>query len=138
MSRNERHRQVGGGATVKRLLSLLLMAAALQAGAAWAHGDDKSRHGGQIQMSGETKFELVAKGDTVEDYLDDHGQTMPTAKLSGKLTVLSGSAKSEAKLEPAAGDRLVAKGVKLVKGDKVIALVTFEDKTTSSARFVIK
>lgn len=30
-----------------------------------------------------------------------------------------------------------ARGVKLVKGDKVIALVTMEDKSTSSARFVI-
>lgn len=29
-------------------------------------------------------------------------------------------------------------GVKLVEGDKVIALVTMEDKSTSSARFVIK
>lgn len=123
---------------MKRLLTLLVMAAALHAGAAWAHGDEKARHGGQVQMAGEVKFELVAKGDAVDVYLDDHGQTMPTAKLSGKLTVLSGSAKSEAKLEPAAGDKLVAKGVKLAKGDKVIALVTMQDKSTASARFVIK
>jgi hypothetical protein len=31
-----------------------------------------------------------------------------------------------------------ARGVKLVKGDKVIAVATMEDKSTSSARFVIK
>ena len=31
-----------------------------------------------------------------------------------------------------------ARGVKLVKGDKVIALATMEDKSTSSARLVIK
>ncbi len=123
---------------MKRLLTLLVMAAALHMGVAWAHGDDKARHGGQVQMAGEVKFELVAKGDSAELYLDDHGQTMPTAKLSGKLTVLSGSAKSEAKLEPVGNDKLVAKGVKLAKGDKVIALVTMEDKSTSSARFVIK
>lgn len=123
---------------MKRLLTLTVIAVALNSGAAWAHGDDKARHGGQVQMAGETKFELVARGDTVEVYLDDHGQTLPTAKLSGKLTVLSGSAKSEAKLEPASGDKLVAKGVKLAKGDKVIALVTMQDKSTSSARFVIK
>jgi hypothetical protein len=138
MSQNERDRHNFRSAAVKGVLTLFVMAAALHAGAAWAHGDDKARHGGQIQMAGETKFELVAKGDTVELYLDDHGQTMPTAKLTGKLTVLSGSAKSEAKLEPASGDKLVAKGVKLAKGDKVIALVTLEDKSTASARFVIK
>ena len=124
---------------MKRLfIATLLVAAGLGAGTAFAHGDEKARHGGIVQMAGELKFELVARGDTAEVYLDDHGETVPTGKLSGKLTVLSGSAKSEAKLEPAAGDKLVAKGVKLSKGDKVIALVTLEDKKTSSARFVIK
>ena len=123
---------------MNRLFTTILAAAALSAGLAWAHGDEKARHGGLVQMAGEVKFELVARGDTAELYLDDHGATMPTAKLSGKLTVLSGSAKSEAKLEPAGSDKLVAKGVKLAKGDKVIALVTMEDKSTSSARFVIK
>ena len=123
---------------MKKLLTLLVMAAVLHASAAWAHGDEKARHGGLVQMAGEVKFELVAKGDTAELYLDDHGQTMPTSKLSGKLTVMSGSSKSEAKLEPAGNDKLVAKGVRLAKGDKVVALVTMEDKSTSSARFVIK
>ena len=123
---------------MKRLLTTFLAAAALAAGTARPHGDEKARHGGLVQMAGEVKFELVAKGDAVEVYLDDHGTTMPTAKLTGKLTVLSGSAKSEAKLEPAGNDKLVAKGVKLGTGDKGIALVTMEDKSTSSARFVIK
>ena len=80
---------------------------------------------------------LFRSGDAAELYLDDHGEAVATAKLSGKLTVLSGTNKTEAKLEPA-GDKLVAKGVKLVKGDKVIAIVTTEDKQNNSARFVIK
>lgn len=122
---------------MKKFSSFLLIAAALMAGPAWAHGDGVARHGGIVQMAGEIKFELVAKADAAELYLDDHGETVPTAKLSGKLSVLSGGNKSEAKLEPA-GDKLVAKGVKLQKGDKVIAIVTMEDKQNSSARFVIK
>jgi len=123
---------------MKRLFTIVMAAAALSAGFAWAHGDEKARHGGLVQIAGETKFELVTLPEGAEVYLDDHGETIPTGKLSGKLTVLSGSAKSEAKLEPAAGDKLVAKGVKLVKGDKVIALVTLADKSTASARFVVK
>ena len=123
---------------MKKLFTTMMLAAALSGGLAWAHGDEKARHGGLVQISGETKFELVAKGDTAEVYLDDHGETIPTEKLSGKLTVMSGASKSEAKLEPAAGDKLVAKGLKLAKGDKVIALVTLADKTTASARFVVK
>jgi hypothetical protein len=125
---------------MKRIPSLAALAAAviLQIGVAHAHGDAIARHGGIVSMAGEVKFELVARGDAAELYLDDHGQTMPTAKLTGKLTVMSSGATTEAKLEPAASDRLVARGVKLAKGDKVIALVTMEDKSTSSARFVIK
>ena len=123
---------------MKRLFPAVLAAAALAAGTARAHGDETPRHGGLVQMSGEVKFELVAKADAAEVYLDDHGVTIPNQGLSGKLTVLSGTSKSEAKLEPEGTDKLVAKGVKLAKGDKVIALVTLADKSTSSARFVIK
>jgi hypothetical protein len=123
---------------MKRSITALLAAAALAAGAAWGHGDEKARHGGLVQMAGEVKLELVAKGENAEVYLDDHGQPIPTGKLSGRLTVVSGAKKSVAKLEPEGGDRLVAKGVKLAKGDKVVALVLLEDKSTSSARFVIK
>lgn len=123
---------------MKAIFTALLVASALAAPAAWAHGDEKARHGGLVQMAGEVKFELVARGDAAEVYLDDHGTAIPTGKLSGKLTVMSGATKSEAKLEPAGNEKLVAKGVKLQKGDKVIALVTMEDKSTSSARFVIK
>jgi hypothetical protein len=116
----------------------LTLAAVLAVGVAHAHGDLQPRHGGVVEMAGEVKFELVARGDSAELYLDDHGQTMPTAKLTGKLTVMSPAGKTEARLEPAAADKLVARGVKLAKGDKVIAVVTLEDKSTSSARFVIK
>lgn len=123
---------------MKALLAALLAASALAAGSAWAHGDETPRHGGIVQMAGEVKFELVAKADRAEVYLDDHGQTIPTAKVTGKLTVLGAGGKSEAKLEPEGNARLVARGVKLAKGDKVVALVTLADKTTSSARFVIK
>ena len=125
---------------MKRISGLAAIAAAVifHIGAAHAHGDLEPRHGGIVQMSGEVKFELVARADGAELYLDDHGETMPTAKLTGKLTVMSDSGKTEARLEPAAADKLVARGVKLAKGDKVIAVVTMEDKSTSSARFVIK
>jgi hypothetical protein len=124
---------------MKKFFTLLLLAAAsLNFSAAHAHGSTTPQHGGIVEMSNELVFELVARGDGAELYIDDHGQTVPTAKVTGKLSVLSGGAKSEAKLEPAAGEKLVAKGLKLAKGDKVIALVTTEDKKTTSVRFVIK
>ena len=114
------------------LLATLFMATAN------GHGDTKPRHGGIVEVSGDIKFELVASAAGAEIHIDDHGQTVPTAGASGKLTVMSGGAKSEAALEPVPGDKLVARGVKLAKGDRVIAVVTLPDKSKASVRFLIK
>ena len=124
---------------MKKFLKLLLLSAAtLACGAALAHGDAPPQYGGIMQMVDDMSFELVVKGDTAALYLSDHGEKVPTANMTGKLTVLSGTNKSEAKLEPAGGNMLEAKGVKIAKGDKVIALMTSTDKKTTSVRFVIK
>ena len=124
---------------MKKFLKLLLLSAAtLACGAALAHGDAPPQYGGIMQMVDDMSFELVVKGDTAALYLSDHGEKVPTANMTGKLTVLSGTNKSEAKLEPAGGNKLEAKGVKIAKGDKVIALMTSTDKKTTSVRFVIK
>ncbi len=123
---------------MKPILAATIVASLLAAAPAWGHGDDKARHGGIVQMAGEIKMELVGKPDGAELHLEDHAVTVPTANLSGKLTVMSGAGKAEAKLEPAAGDKLVAKGVKLAKGDKVIAVVLMADKSSASARFVVR
>lgn len=122
----------------KMLLQFALMLMALVSCLAYAHGDGKPRYGGIMQTVDDLSFELVVKGDIADIYLGDHGEKVPSAGKTGKLTILSGGNKSEATLEAAGGDRLTAKGVKIVKGDKVIALITYPDKRTNSIRFVIK
>ena len=122
----------------KFLMMLVLSAATLACGPVIAHGDATPKYGGIMQMVDDMSFEIVVKGDTAALYLGDHGEKVNTANMTGKLTVLSGTNKSESKLEPAGGHKLEAKGVKIAKGDKVIALVTSADKKTSSVRFVIK
>jgi hypothetical protein len=57
--------------------------------------------------------------------------------MSGKLTVLNGTEKSEADLA-AAGDRLEAKGVKLAAGAKVVAALTTAEKKVITVRFTVK
>lgn len=120
------------------LMFLVLAATTLACGPTMAHGGASPQYGGIVQMVDDMSFELVARADSAELYLGDHGEKVPTANMTGKLTVLSGTNKSEAKFEPAGGHKLEAKGVKIAKGDKVIALVTSADKKTTSVRFVIK
>ncbi|MDP3310314.1 MAG: hypothetical protein Q8S56_05030, partial [Polaromonas sp.] len=60
-----------------------------------------------------------------------------SAGLSGKLTVLNGAEKSEAELKPAGGNKLEAKGVKLNKGAKVVAVLNMGKKPVT-VRFTVK
>ena len=131
---------------MKKILSTLAGAAILVVGTATlpaktalAHGSPTANHGGVVQAVGETWLELVVRGDTVELYLQDDGDDMPSADISGKVTVVKGAAKSEFALKPAGGNKLEAKAPGAVKGSKVLASVTLADKKTKvSTSFDIK
>lgn len=58
--------------------------------------------------------------------------------MTGKLTVLSGTEKSEAELKPVAADRLEATGVKLVPGSKVVATLSSPGSKTTTVRFTVR
>lgn len=124
---------------MKRLLALVAIAASVTATGAYAHGD-KPKHGGVVQSaSNDISFELVNKDGKATIYVEDHGKPVATAGASGKLTVLNGASKSEVTLEPAGENSLVARdSVKLDKGAKAIATVTFADKTSVNVRFSMK
>jgi hypothetical protein len=119
------------------LAAALLGLAALGMGSAHAHGGAKPKHGGVVQTASDLSFELVAKGDTVQLYVEDHGQPMAPTGMSGKLTVLSGGQSSEAPLA-VAGDRLEAKGLKVGAGARVVAALTTADKKVITVRFALK
>ena len=114
-----------------------LGAAALTFNTASAH-TDKPKHGGVVQAASDLSFELVAKGDVATIYVEDHGKPFATAGMSGKLTVLNGTEKSEAELKPAGDNRLEAQGVKLVKGSKAVASLSTPKKKTVNVRFALK
>ena len=123
-----------------RLLSASALCAAslLAAPTVFAHGDAKPQHGGIVRTASDLSFELVAAADGAALYILDHGKDYDTAGASGKLTVLNGADKSEADLQPAGGNKLEAKGVKLVKGTKVVALITTNSKKNVTVRFTVK
>ena len=124
---------------MKKLITLAAMAMAIAAsGNALAHGD-KPKHGGVVQAASDLGFELVNKNSSATIYVEDHGKPVSTAGASGKLTVLNGAEKSEVPLEPAGDNTFATKGeVKLGKGAKAIAALTFADKMVVNVRFSVK
>ncbi len=116
---------------------LVLALGALSLTAAHADSAAKPKRGGVVQSANHLDFELVTQADGAAIYIDDHGKPVSVVGASGKLTLLSGDAKSEAELKPA-GDKLEAKGIKLASGSKVVASVTLADKKTATVRFAIK
>lgn len=120
------------------LASTLFAFTALGAAPAQAHGDTKPRHGGQVQLVGETLFELVARPDGVEVYLIDDHEDAVAAEFAGKLKVLVGGATQDVALVSGEGNRFSAAGVKLATGARVIVTVRRNSTGASfSARFTI-
>lgn len=124
---------------MKKILALVTMAIALAAtGNVFAHGA-KTKHGGIAQSANDLNFELVAKDGKVTIYVEDHDAALSTAGATGKLTILNGAEKTEVSLEDAGKNMLISKGeVKLSKGAKVVAAITFADKSSINIRFAIK
>jgi len=125
---------------LKTFLTTATLAVGLSAAglpAALAHGGAQPKHGGIVQAASDLSFELVSVAEGAAIYVEDHGKPMTPAGMSGKLTVLTGSQRSEAELA-AAGDRLLAKGVKLASGAKVVATLSTADKKAITVRFTVK
>lgn len=129
---------------MKQLLTALLLGgailtAALTAGLARAHGSPQANHGGIVQAVGETWLELVVRGDAVDLYVQDDGDDLDSAGMSGKLTVVTGAARKEFALSPAGDNKLSGKAAGVAKGSKVLATLVLDDKKTKvSAAFDIK
>ena len=114
----------------------LLMAFA--ATVTFAGGDHKPKFGGIVVETKVGDMEIVAKPDSIQIYITDHGKAMKLDGAKAKVTLLNGTEKSEADLT-VAGDKLEAKGAfKVAKGTKGIALVTLVGKPATTARFEVK
>lgn len=115
----------------------LLALGALSIHPAWAHGSAQSRHGGMTQMAHDLGFELVQGSDGITLYLMDHEQPLPSQGVSGKLTVLQGTQKTEVDLKPAGDNKLQAAGLKLAPGSKAVASLQIRGKAVT-VRFTVK
>lgn len=124
------------------LLAALALAFTGSAFAAGDHGhghEHKPLHGGIVVEANDMDYELVARPDSITLHLRDHGKPAKTEGVSAKLTLLSGTEKSEAVLAPAGDGKLEAKGsFKVAAGTKVVALVTLPGKKAANVRFALK
>jgi hypothetical protein len=106
---------------------------------AFAHGDDKPRHGGQVVEVGDTVFELVRAPAGVSLFVMEDGDEVPSASASGKLVVTTGAKKSEVALVAAGGNRYIAKGATIPGGSRVgVLLVNNTTKARQMATFQVK
>jgi len=123
---------------MKKLMAVVALGwSALSFNVALAHGGAAAKHGGIVAMASDLGFELVGTPDGVVIYVEDHGKPMAPTGMTGKLTVLNGSVKSEAPLA-VVGDKLEAKGVKLTASAKVVAALTTPAKKAITVRFTVK
>lgn len=123
---------------LKKFLSVAVLGlSALSFNAALAHGGAEPKHGGVVQTASDLSFELVTQPDGAAIYVEDHGKPMTPTGMTGKLTVLNGSQKSEADLA-VAGDKLEAKGVKLAPGAKAVAALKTANNKAITVRFTVK
>ena len=124
---------------MKHVLSVAVLAlSCLSMNPAQAHGDAKPMHAGIVQMVNDLSFELVAQADGATIYLMDHGKPMASKGITGKLTVLQGSNKTEADIKEAGDNTLRVLGVKLGKGDKLVAALSNVGGKSMTVRFTIK
>ena len=121
-----------------QFIAAFALAASAGAFAADGHSHDpKPQHGGVVVEVKDIEYELVAKPDSLQLHLRDHGKVVDVSKGSAKLTLLVGADKQEVELKPT-GDKLEAKGsFKLGANAKAVAIVALAGKS-STARFVLK
>lgn len=103
-----------------------------------AHGSMKPQHGGLVQMTGETMFELVTGPKGVDVYLSEEDEPIAAAGFTAKLVQTAGGAKTEAALKPAGGNKLTAAGFKATKGAKLVVMIVDKSGAKTFASFQAK
>ncbi len=122
-------------------MKFMLFAAAsiLAAAPAFAHGDDKPRHGGQVVEVGETIFELVRAPGGASIYMMEDGDEVPAASMTGRMIVTTGAGKVEIPLVPVKGNQFVAKDARIASGSRVgVMVINKQTQARQSATFAIK
>lgn len=124
---------------IKQLIRAAVLAlSAVTVNTAFAHGAGKPLHGGIVQVVSDVSFELVVEADGATIYLVDHDEPMDSKGISGKLTVLKGTEKSELEVKAVGDNKLRATGLKIGSGAKIVAVLDKVEGRTVTVRFTVK
>ena len=119
-------------------LSALSLICALPS-AGWAHGATHPQHGGMVQMSGETLFELVRTPAGVSLYVMDEDEPVDARAMTAKLSVTVAGKRQEVAMVSGAGNQFFARGLTLPKGASVgVLVVNKASRARYGTTFIIK
>jgi len=104
---------------------------------AHAHGLPQAQHGGVVQAEADLGFELVGDGNLARIFIYDHGTPVNVSQMTGRLTVLQGTTRSQSSLAPA-GTNVLQADIQLIPGSRAVATIYRPNQTTITVRFVVK
>ncbi len=117
--------------------AIALTGAAMIAGAALAHAPAVGKHGGQQTDAGNFHVEAVVKGNTLDVFVTDHGETPVSTKgFKGTAVLIANGKPVQIKLAP--------RGENILTGTSPVALstpikgaiqITDSDNQTVQAKF---
>ena len=118
------------------LFALLLWTASLAS--AQYSDQDEPQHGGVTNWNtnSEYSFELVVDDKNATVHIEDHEVPVPTQGAKGALSVTRDGATQTAELMPSGENRVVARGLAIRKGDRVVARLTLANGVIMLGRFI--
>ncbi|WP_018974517.1 hypothetical protein [Rudaea cellulosilytica] len=120
----------------KFALALIAMLALVPA-ASFAHGNMKPQHGGIVQMSGETVFELVVKPASVELYVSEDDDAVAPADATANLVITVGGKETDVPMSAGANNGFVAQTT-LSKGASVGVVVKYKNGSKTFTTYTLK
>ena len=120
------------------LAAVAIVVQALVFCSAYGHGDHEPKHGGIMGRGDDSiSVELVMeKGDAILYVEDDGGAPLATENVKGTLSLAGPGRPAQAgKLIPAGGNKLMAKGLTPVSGDRLRARIILPNGDELSSIF---
>ena len=101
---------------------------------------EEPQHGGVTNWNtnSEYSFELVVNGESAIIYVEDHEVPVDTSGAKGELTVTRNGSSQTAKLETDGDNRMMAGGLSIKGGDRVVARITLANSVIMLGRFIAK